>query len=125
MHVTKTQLKKKKKKRQIKHLGPVQFLKEEALKLKQLLFSNPPHLPICPGYEQLKISTSCSCLQEILAARAQDLCDDSLLTGSKNTVVDTVLGKLVFLRQLSEKTLASGRGSRSKQDFPPLSSCLT
>lgn len=80
------------------------------------------------GYELLKINSSCSCLQEILAARdlfAQDLSEELLLTDSKNAVVDTVLEKLDFLRQVSEKTVVVGRGSQNKQDFLPLSSCLT
>lgn len=106
---------KKKKKRQTKHLGPLQFLKEEALKLKKHLFSTSSHLPICLGYEQLRISTSCSCLQEILAVRAlfaQDLSEDLLLTDSETTVVDTVLGKLVFLRQLRRPWYCGVRASR-------------
>lgn len=92
-------------------------LKGGSPEIKEDFFPSSPHLPSCMGYELLKINSSYSCLQEILAARAlvaQDLSEELVLTDFKNAVVDTVLGKLDFLRQVFEKTVVVGRGSHNK-----------
>lgn len=99
------------KKRQIKHSGPIQLINKEALNLKKHLCINSQHLSIYLGYEQLKISLPCSCLQDILAARelfAGELPKDFLLNDCTNTMRDTVLRKLP---RLSEETVVGKRES--------------
>lgn len=49
------------------HLCPLQFLKEQALKLKKYLFTTLLYLNIWLEYKELKVSTS---LNEILALGA-------------------------------------------------------
>lgn len=51
----------------MEHLSPVQFLKEQALKLKKYLFTTLLYLNIWLEYKELKLST---CLNEILALGA-------------------------------------------------------